>query len=157
MGPERLTEAIATIEELRAGDRAPDHDPTIRRVLAEGLHAFVTIARPLTETTPVGVPAILHPPDEVLWPEPHSIRFDFPRTAQGAEWIDDLTIQARGRLRAPRDERVIDYFDWRVENLAFRGSKITAIYDWDSVAADTEAVSYRDSGYRVTPCRGCCA
>jgi hypothetical protein len=59
---------------------------------------------------------------------------------EGAEWIDDLAIQARRRLRAPRDERVIGHFDWRVENLAFRGSEITAIYGWDSIAADTEAV-----------------
>jgi len=35
---------------------------------------------------------------------------------------------------------VIGHFDWRVENLAFSGSRIAAIYDWDSLGLAPEPV-----------------
>ena len=34
---------------------------------------------------------------------------------------------------------VVGHLDWRVQNLAFAGSRVSAIYDWDSVALVPEA------------------
>jgi aminoglycoside phosphotransferase (APT) family kinase protein len=34
---------------------------------------------------------------------------------------------------------VVGHLDWRVQNLAFAGDRVTAIYDWDSVALVPEA------------------
>jgi hypothetical protein len=37
-------------------------------------------------------------------------------------------------------EATIGHFDWRVGNLGFDAGEVSAIYDWDSVAAAPEAV-----------------
>ena len=87
------------------------------------------------------MPALLRPAAEPVWPEPHSIRFDFEATTPGAEWIDELGAQARARVQALDAPPAIGHFDWRVENLGFDGDGgLCAIYDWDSVAEAPEAV-----------------
>jgi hypothetical protein len=70
---------------------------------------------------------------EDLWPEPHDLRFDFLGTAAGAEWIDDAARAARATLAAMGFPDVVGHLDRRVQNLAFAGSRVSAIYDWDSV------------------------
>jgi hypothetical protein len=138
--PERLGRGIATIEELRRGGRARGRDPVVRRVVAEGLHAFVVAAAPLVGEVDVGAPLMLRPEGSPLWFDPHDVRFDFEGTAEGAEWIDDLAVLARDRLEHVGSNVVIGHFDWRVENLGFQENEIVAIYDWDSVCAAPEAV-----------------
>ena len=88
----------------------------------------------------MGRPLLLRPVGAPLWFEPHDVRFDFDGTAAGAAWIDELAGLARRRLEHSGPNVVIGHFDWRVENLAFQGADIVAIYDWDSVAAAPEAV-----------------
>jgi aminoglycoside phosphotransferase (APT) family kinase protein len=138
--PEPLGSGIAVIEELRSGDAADGHDPLIRRCLAAGLHRFVSAAQPLGSIDGLGSPVLLRPPGSPLWPEPHDLRFDFQATRDGAEWIDDLGRLARRRLQSAADSApVIGHVDWRVGNLGFEEDRITAIYDWDSVAIAPEA------------------
>jgi len=74
-----------------------------------------------------------------VWPEPHDLRFDFPGTAAGAEWIDDAARAARAVLTASGFPHVVGHLDWRVQNLAFAGHRVCAIYDWDSVGLVPEA------------------
>jgi hypothetical protein len=68
-----------------------------------------------------------------LWPEPHDLRFDLPGTAAGAEWIDEAARAARATLTATTLPDVVGHLDWRVQNLAFDGGRVSAIYDWDSI------------------------
>ena len=75
-----------------------------------------------------------------LWPEPHHPRFDFDRTAEGAAWIDAIAERARERLAAAAGEVVVGHTDWSVKNFAFRGDRVAAVYDWDSLAVDVEPV-----------------
>ncbi len=148
--PEPLVHGIATIEELRRGARASGRDPAVRRAIAEGLHTFITAAAPLVGHVNVGTPLLLRPAGAPLWFEPHDVRFDFDRTAAGAEWIDSLAALARRRLEKAGSNVVIGHFDWRVENLAFQDNDICAIYDWDSVCAAPEAVVVGNTAAQFT-------
>jgi hypothetical protein len=73
-----------------------------------------------------------------VWPEPHDLRVDLAGTAAGAEWIDDAARDARATLMATALPNVVGHLEWRVQNLAFAG-RVSAIYDWDSVALVPEA------------------
>jgi hypothetical protein len=140
-GPAPLGHGIATVEELRTGTSADGRDPDVRRHLAEGLHACITAAAPLVGTADVGRPLMaLASEGSTVWGEPHDVRFDFGGSAEGAEWIDDAAMLARSQLSDPLPDPVIGHFDWRVQNLAFAGTEIVGIYDWDSLALAPEAV-----------------
>jgi hypothetical protein len=140
-GPAPLGRGIATVEELRPGTTADGRDPVVRRALAEGLNAFVRTTAPLVGSAAVGPPLMDMPVrGSTVWGEPHDVRFDFGGSAEGAEWIDDAARLARQQLNDPLPDVVIGHFDWRVQNLAFAGTEIVGIYDWDSLALAPEAV-----------------
>jgi Phosphotransferase enzyme family len=137
-GPLVLGDGWLTVEEHRDGASALGYDPDVRRGMATALHNFVDAARPHAGSgclgTWLGEPVI-----DDLWPEPHDLRFDLAGTAAGAEWIDDAARDARATLMATAVPNVVGHLDWRVQNLAFAGSRVSAIYDWDSVALVPEA------------------
>ncbi len=145
-GPTLLGAGIATAEEYRPG-RWPDWPAQrTRECVAQGLFDFITSASALVGRVNVGAPGLLRPPTEPLWPEPHSIRFDFETSAPGAEWIDELGAEARRRAQAIQAPLAVGHLDWRVENLGFDDSAgLCAIYDWDAVGEAPEAVIVRTS------------
>ncbi len=122
------------------------HDPGVRRSLAHGLAAFVREARDLD---PSGLTHPLAPPDDALYPPPHSARFDFDATAAGAEWIDDLARAAKSQRVA--EPLVIAHGDWRIDNVRVVDGSLAAIYDWDSVGllAETTAVAAAATTFTV--------
>ncbi len=118
------------------------HAPGIRRVLARGLVRFQRLAAPHHDT----LASVRHPMAEpvggALYPAPHSTRFDFAATADGAEWIDELARAARAHLgRAGPATRAVTHGDWRVQNVSIRAGAIDAVYDWDSVAVADECTA----------------
>ncbi len=127
-----------TVEDNRDGESADGYDPVVRRGMATALHDFVDAARPHAGSGWIG-PWLGEPAIDDLWPEPHDLRFDFPGTAAGAEWVDDVARAARATLAATALPNAVGHLDWRVQNLAFAGSRVTAIYDWDSVGLVPEA------------------
>jgi Ser/Thr protein kinase RdoA (MazF antagonist) len=133
-----LGAGIATVEEHRPGRRVDGRTPEARATMAAGLHEILAATRGLD--LPVGPAMVL--PEASLWPEPHSVRFDFDATTEGAAWIDELGAAARHRLEAVDLEDRIGHFDWRVQNLAFddRGD-IVAVYDGDSFGTAPEPVA----------------
>jgi len=137
-GPLVLGNGWLTVEEHRDGDSADGYDPAVRRGMASALHDFVDAARPHAGSGVIGT-WLGEPVIDDLWPEPHDLRFDFPGTAAGAEWIDDAARAARATLVAMALPDVVGHLDWRVQNLAFAGSRVSAIYDWDSVGLVPEA------------------
>jgi hypothetical protein len=139
-GPEKIENGFGVIEELRVGDEANGFDDDVRRSIAFGLHKFVEAAQPLVGDAKVGTPLVLLNDYETLWPEAHDLSFDLQVTTEGAEWIDDHGADARRALAEATGQVAIGHFDWRVQNLAFHGNDIVAIYDWDSVGAAPEAV-----------------
>ena len=137
--PSKFGAGIATFEELIPGDTVNGHDIETREALAQELCRLISAGRKIVDVHGLGSPAILGEPGGSLWPTPHSPRFDFEATSRGAAWIDELAWSARRRLAALTKELVIGHFDWRVGNLGFVGSKLNAIYDWDSIGLATEA------------------
>jgi hypothetical protein len=137
-GPLVLGNGWLTVEEHRDGDSAVGYDPDVRRGMATALHNFVDAARPHAGSGWLGI-WLGEPVIDDLWPEPHDHRFDHAGTAAGAEWIDDAARDARTTLMATALPNVVGHLDWRVQNLAFAGSRVSAIYDWDSVALVPEA------------------
>lgn len=140
MEPTTVGMGIATVDELIIGEVADGHNPDVRRVITAELCRLAKEGRSLGDVTDLGPPALLRAPDEALWPVPHSPIFDFESTREGAEWIDELATSARRRLDQRSDEQVVGHFDWRVGNLGFRGNRLVAIYDLDSLALAPEPV-----------------
>ena len=114
------------------------HEPAIRRSLARGLAHLLRLTRPFSDE---GALAHAFSPRRAagLWPIPHSPIFDFDATAVGAEWIDEAAAAAREVLEARTDDPVAGHSDWSIKNLRFSGTRITAVYDWDSLALEPEA------------------
>ena len=138
-GPVPAGSGHVTAEEMVLCDTAVDgHDPDLRRLLASGLAQFVALGRPYRDA----LAAAAHPmdvPADALYPRPHSARFDFAATNEGAEWIDDLAARARAVLRAGPDvPRAVVHGDWRIENVGIRAGRLAAVYDWDSVRVAPE-------------------
>lgn len=137
-GPEPLGDGFATAEELvDRGELRDTHEPALRRAIAELLVEHLELARGCGP-----LPALAGNFDLFagpgLWPErPHDPRFDFPATAAGAEWIDELAAPARPLAAAPGDE-VIGHMDWSGEHFRFADGRVTVVYDWDSLALRPE-------------------
>jgi len=138
-GPAPIGNGVATIESmLEAGSMGDAHEPVVRQLLAQGLRELVSDCQPLVGSVDPG-PFWLLAGDQ-QWPIPHDVRFDFARTAPGAEWIDRLAAEARDRLRSAAGRMVIGHVDWRVENLRIEKEAITAVYDWESLRLLPEPV-----------------
>jgi hypothetical protein len=145
LAPEPLGNGVATVEELLEAGTADGRLPAVRRELAVGLFAFVGGASGFRGLKALGPAAVVEHLEGSPYFEPHDLRFDFEATAVGAEWIDELALVARRRL----DERhldehgqsdVVGHLDWQVGNVGFSGGRLSAIYDWDSVALAPEPV-----------------
>jgi len=104
------------------------HDPSVRRVLAQGLAALVRDASALDRRD---LEHPLTPAPGELYPPPHSERFDFAATQPGAEWIDEFTRVTVAR--AQHAPTTIAHGDWRIDNVRVVDGRIAAVYDWDSV------------------------
>jgi hypothetical protein len=124
---------------LDRGGRADAHDPAVRRTMAEALVRLVALARRFAELDGLRENLMAMGPDR-LWPVPHDARFDFEATARGAEWIDVIAARARRARDRDAGDVVVGHTDWRVENMRFADGAISAVYDWDSLAVQREAV-----------------
>jgi hypothetical protein len=140
-GPEPLGRGFAVVDELiDAGDFVDAHDPAVRREMAHALAALVGMTRHFVAMPDLPRTPWLHLPPGSLWRPPHHHMFNFEATAAGADWIDAIATEALARLSTPVGELVVAHTDWSVKDFRFVDGKITAIYDWDSLAVDREPV-----------------
>ena len=138
--PTPVGAGVATAESLLAGGEVPDgHRPEARRALASALARVVALCRPLTAEPGFREHAMTTPPDE-LWPRPHDGRFDFARSATGAEWIDAIAAAALPPQETDAGVDVVGHTDLRAEHVLLEGDVLTAVYDWDSLALYREPV-----------------
>ncbi len=141
LGPIPVGVGNVTVETMLPRRRMLDpHARSVGTALARGLVRFIEIASPHTarlvaERQPMSVPS------GDIYPTPHSPRFDFAATAEGAEWIDELAREARALLRRADATPTVVHGDWRVENVSVDGERIVAVYDWDSVTIASEATA----------------
>lgn len=138
----RLGDYVATAEAyvpdgavLPAADRSA-------QLFAGAFAWLVNLAPPASE-----VPGLDPPPswadwdhtEPGLWPRPEADGINL-NEAPGLRWIDDVGRQARDRLRADGSEALVGHCDWLAGNLRWNGDELLVVHDWDSVAADSEAV-----------------
>ena len=95
--PTELAAGFATLEQYRPANNANGHVPAVRRNIAVALNAFVEAAHDVA-VIGLGAPVVVNASVDPLWPEPHSVRFDFAGSAEGADWIDHAAIVGRARL-----------------------------------------------------------
>src|SRR5436309_12562615 len=89
-------------------------------------------ALPIWLRASIDLPPFLPRADGPLWPEPHSVLFDFAATAAGAEWIDDIARAAREVRHRDAGDTVVGHHDWTTAQVRFRELRATVVYDWDS-------------------------
>jgi hypothetical protein len=149
VGPAPLAHGIAVAEELFDRDVWEDaHEPEIRKLVAGGLAWQIELCQSL-----VDLPG-LEPITFTMrrrWRTPHDLRFDFPATADGADWIESLAAEALRRL----DEEgvgvpAVGHNDWRIEQLRFAGGKLVAAWDWDSLGSGLEPAFVGSSAHCFT-------
>jgi hypothetical protein len=117
----------------------PDpYDIAHRDVMARGLARFVAACRDFP--TRSALHSWFEPAAGEIWPPPHDLRFDFPGTTAGAEWIDALGARALDQMRKGAGAPIVGHGDWRREHLRISGDELSAIYDWDSVSLAKEPV-----------------
>ena len=139
--PAPLGRGFGTIEELLDdGELRDGREPAIRRTMAELLVAHLDLAARWDEPALAGGWSLFG--GGGLWPaEPHSPIFDFAATAAGAEWIDAVAARAKPAALAPA-RAVVGHTDWSAEHFRFveapAGPRVTAVYDWDSLALRPE-------------------
>lgn len=149
-----LSNGHASVEELiDEGIYTDAHDPAIRRSMAEMLAWLINLTR-----NPESIPGLhlsaldRRLPPALLWPIPHNAIFNFEATAAGAEWIDDLAQQTKEVMSQSPGEYVLGHTDWSVKHLRYLDGRVRVIYDWDSLALDTEPVFVGDAarGFTMT-------
>jgi Phosphotransferase enzyme family len=132
VAPAPLARGTGVAETLLDLGTAPDgHLPVVRAAMAAGLARLVEACRPMSM-----LDALRSAPDGDLWSRPHDGRFDFLATSHGAEWIDEIAAAARAVPLT--GDLVVGHGDWRAENLRFLGSRMSAVYDWDSLVTVRE-------------------
>lgn len=55
-------------------------------------------------------------------------------------WLEDLAVRTRARLSRFHAPEVVGHVDWWVENLRWLDGKLFVVHDWDSLAAQPEAI-----------------
>jgi len=140
--PFPLGAGTATAEEMLLDGQQCDVRPgPMRAVLARDLYRLTVALYPLRDH-----PGLQRPDRALLvkegspFPLPHSAIFDFEATADGAGWIEDAAWAALDVLGdALGDRSAVVHTDWRAENVRMGLHGVSAIYDWDSLAAGDEA------------------
>jgi Phosphotransferase enzyme family len=110
--------------------------PGVRRQMAEGLARLMAEAE--TCRTIPGLPGRDVSVEGTIWPKPHNVLFDFAETSQGAEWIDEIALEALAVMRNATSQIVVGHHDWSAKNMRMRPGGIAVVYDWDTIFLDHE-------------------
>jgi hypothetical protein len=137
--PAPLGNGFATVEEwIEDGVFADAHNSTIRASMAQALARLIELTRPLAHPAGLRNAWSLWEGDDLWPPTAHSPIFDLRATADGAAWIDEIAGEAKARIPNAGEELII-HSDWSSKQFRFDADgKITVIYDWDSLALETE-------------------
>lgn len=145
-GPAVLDGHTAVVESLLdTGSRADAHDPAVREALVgslvEQVRLLAGVRDQLAGLTVRPAWAVW---DGGPWPVPHDPIFDFTTTPSGWEWLDDFARRAAAVLVATELPPSLGHLDWCAGNVLITGgggapAAVTAAFDWDSLAAGSEA------------------
>jgi hypothetical protein len=120
--------------EYRDGELGDGHAPDVRRELARSL---AELARMTAGMEVTGLP--LSPArGPTLWGTPHR-SFDSIAPGLATDWIDEVARRAQAVVGDATATLQPVHLDWGVKNARFRAGRVCAVYDWDSLAAGSEA------------------
>ena len=140
LGPVPFSSGFVTADELLdRGEPDDGHDPVVRRAMALALNRLIGLAGEVSDVEAISQ-GWNWPARQDLWPTPHNALFDFEMTAAGAEWIDDIAADAKKTVDEFQAPAVIGHADWSVDQMRFEANTVSAVYDWDSLRLDKEAV-----------------
>ncbi|MEM6989331.1 MAG: phosphotransferase, partial [Myxococcota bacterium] len=137
-GPEQCAAAdVVLMTALDSGERVVC-DASVRATMAEEFARLVALAN---EEAPAAALVPAARDTSRVWPTPHSVIFDFDATMEGAEWIDAIAVRTHAVLDADRRPGVVAHGDWSLQNVAFRGQRLVAVFDWDSLTVVPEPIA----------------
>ena len=120
--------------EWRDGDLGDGHQPPIRQELVRSL---TELAGLLAKVNLRGLPhSGLRGSN--LWPEAHR-SFAAAGPDPATAWIDEVAQRAQAIVRRISSPLQPAHLDWGVKNVRFRGGRVCAVYDWDSLFVASEA------------------
>jgi hypothetical protein len=138
LGPTPLGHGLATAETYLDGTPRDGRDPAVRRRLCGALVEQLGLLAPLATT--VQLRHFVLPADR-LFPQPHSKLFEPCEAEEDVGWVLDLGRRARAIAELLPGARALGHCDWRIEHVRFAApddDRITATYDWDSLAVCPE-------------------
>ncbi len=141
-GPAPFGDGVATAEAYVPGGTVLPSADHAAWAFAEAFARLIRLApRPaeVSSLHPAPSWAAWNHAEAGLWPRPEGSDIHLNQTA-GPAWIDQAGCRARDRLRAGASEAVIGHCDWLAGNLRWSGNELLVVHDWDSTAADSEAV-----------------
>jgi hypothetical protein len=125
---------VAGFYEYRDGELGDGHAPDVGRELARSL---AELARMTAGMEVTGLPlSPAHGP--TLWGTPHR-SFDSTAPDPALEWIAEVARRAQAVVGGTAATLQPVHLDWGVKNTRFRAGRVCAVYDWDSLAAGSEA------------------
>jgi len=125
--------AISIESYLDKGTRANGHLELDRRLMASSLADLVHLGVNYPEMESIPTNNLFRDPGSV-WPKPHNVLFNFDQSKKGAGWIDQVGEKYLPFLEASHERLVIGHLDWGAKHCRIDNDRISAIYDWDSVA-----------------------
>jgi Ser/Thr protein kinase RdoA (MazF antagonist) len=140
VGPSAFGDGLATVDEyLDDGEHPDGRDPASRGAMAGALARLIELGMEVGDVR--GLEGGWNWPErDELWPRPHNALFDFEATVRGAEWIDDIAVGAKRVVDGFGGEPVVGHADWSADHMRLRDGEVSAVYDWDSLRLDKEAV-----------------
>jgi hypothetical protein len=144
--PEPLVDAqplagfVASAEALVPHTDEPPPDGELPALSAAALARLVALA-----PAPGAVPSLAPSPSwtgwdrggEELWPAPEDRDVDLNACPE-PQWLARVAAAVRDRLRRYAGEPVVGHGDWHEENVRWQGTRLLAVYDWDSVICQPE-------------------
>jgi hypothetical protein len=135
-GPQPLGDQVATAEGWMPGEPIAIDGAAIH-ASAAALAELIAKAPP-----PAAVASLAPAPpwvrweqDEAgTWPPPDDLDLDLNDRA-GPPLVDEVGAKARSRLLQARGEPVCAHVDWEGHNMLWQNGRLSAVLDWDSVAA----------------------
>jgi hypothetical protein len=127
-GPVPWRDALVMVDSwLPSPPPSAGSDPAVRRIMADALWQSVAALASQDERDLAA---------SRLSSASLATRLD----VEGApSWLSDLVTTSLNRVAAYRAPPTVVHLDWRTQNVRIEGDDVVAIYDWDSVALETEA------------------
>lgn len=101
-----------------------------------------------------GLPTLVPPPSWAYWNHAEAGRW--PRRDRVDEdlnqesdpvWLTGIATRVRSRLASFDSPSVVGHADWWSENLRWVGHNLHAVFDWDSITAQPEAILVGEAAY----------